>query len=85
MGGLEPASGCCPCIPHCVFSSSLFLGGRRRGCVVLCGFVPQPIALAGNRDDVSVVQEPIQDRRRRGHVTDQLAPVLQWPIRRHHR
>src|SRR5271166_1314675 len=43
------------------------------------------IALAGDVDDLGMMQEAIQDGAGRRHVTNQLAPILQGSIRGHHR
>src|SRR6056297_962659 len=45
----------------------------------------QAIAPAGDLDQLRVLQEAVQDRRRRRDVTDQLAPVLQRTVAGHHR
>ena len=52
----------------------LALRRRLRACLVA-----HAIALAGNVDDLGMMQEAIEDGAGRGHVTDQLAPVLQRP------
>ena len=47
--------------------------------------LPQAIALTGKADDLGVVQEAVENRRGAGNVADQLAPILQRPVRRHQR
>ena len=48
---------------------------RRVG--ILHRVMTEAVAGAGDGDDLGVVPEAIQDRRRRRHVADQLAPILQ--------
>ena len=43
----------------------------------------EPIAPACDGDGLGVVQETIQDRTSRGHVTQKLAPFLQRPVAGH--
>ena len=61
---------------------SIFLGGRVF-LAVLSGPVFQSIASAGYLDDLSVVQDAIEDSRRRRYITDQFAPLFQWPVGSH--
>jgi len=54
-------------------------------CSVFCSPVFEPVAAAGNGNYLGVVQEPVQDRRGRGNIAEQLAPVFQWSVRCHYR
>lgn len=47
--------------------------------------VSKSVALALDRDDLSVLEESVEDRRRRRHILQQLAPVFDWSIRSHDR
>jgi hypothetical protein len=38
------------------------------------------ITFAGDGDDVGVMQEAVDDGSSDGHVTEEFAPFLQWPI-----
>ena len=49
------------------------------------GPVLQPVAAAGDGDDLGMMQEPVEDGGGGRHIADQLAPVLQRPIGGHHR
>jgi hypothetical protein len=40
--------------------------------------------LAGDLDDLGMLQEAIQDRGRGGHIADELAPILERSVRGHH-
>ena len=42
----------------------------------LFGSVTKAVALAGDLDDLGMLQEAIQDRGRGGHIADELAPIL---------
>ena len=48
--------------------------------VAACGPVFEPIAGAGNGDDLGVMKEPVQDRGGRGHIAEQLSPIFQRPV-----
>jgi hypothetical protein len=60
-------------------------GSRFLGVGFLCGFVAEAVALAGDLDDLGMLQEAIQDRSRGGHIANEFAPVLQGSVRGHHR
>src|SRR5262249_45194158 len=47
--------------------------------------VPQAITLAADGDDRRVVQEPVENRRGAGHVSNELAPIFQGAITGHQR
>ena len=53
--------------------------------VAACGPVFEPIAGARNGNDLSMMKEPVQDRRSRGHIAEQFSPVFQGPVRGHDR
>ena len=44
--------------------------------VIVSGPVFEPVAAAGNGNDLGVMKEPVQDRRGRGNITEQLSPVF---------
>ena len=47
--------------------------------------VAEPVAAALEVQNLRRLQEAIEDRRGAGHVADQLAPVLERAVARHHR
>ena len=46
---------------------------------VFAALVAEPVAAAGDRDDLGVVQEAVEDGRGAGNVADQFAPIFQRP------
>ena len=48
--------------------------------VGVSGSVFEPVAAAGNCDYLGVMQKPVQDRRGRGDIAEQLSPVLQRSV-----
>jgi len=44
------------------------------------GSVFEPVAAAGNGNYLGVMKEPVQDRRGRGNITEQLSPVFQRSV-----
>ena len=47
--------------------------------------IAKPAAAAGDGDDLGVVQEAVEDRRRAWYVADQLTPIFQRAVAGHHR
>ncbi len=48
--------------------------------LVVSGSVFEPVAAAGNGDDLGVMKEPVQDCRGRGNIAEQLSPVFQRSV-----
>jgi hypothetical protein len=72
--------------PHGLLVALAFCGRLllRPGLLARVGPVLEPIASSRDGDDLGVMQEPVQDRRGRRNIADQLAPVLQGAVRGHH-
>ena len=48
------------------------------------GVLPHAVAVAANRDEVAVVDEPIDERRRHDVVAEDVAPLLEALVGREH-
>jgi hypothetical protein len=63
------------------------LGGLALGGFPFRGarLTPQPVAFAGDLDDLGVLEDAVEDGGGGRNVADQLAPVFQWAVGGHHR